>query len=127
MTEIVHDIGLDPGFYEGETHSVSTTITEGGSGLVPDNLWVTIYDEASGDIINSRDRQVLTPVSTYINPSGVLTFNFDPADCVLVNTLTEGQAETHRVIFEFNWLSASRVGFIVCNWKVKPTRKQLDT
>jgi hypothetical protein len=127
MTEIVYDIGLDPGFYEGETHTVTSTITEGGSGLVPDNLWITIYEESSGDIINSKNRAVLSPVSTYITPAGILTYNFLPDDCVLVGTLDVRASEIHRVIFEFNWLSAARVGFIVGNWKVKPTMKQLDT
>lgn len=127
MTEIVHDIGLDPGYYEGETHSVTSTITESGSGLVPDNLWITIYDEATGGIVNTKNRTALSPVSTYIDAQGVLTYNFEKNDCVLLNALTEKVAETHRVIFEFSWLSAARVGFIVANWNVKPTQKQLDT
>jgi len=126
MTEKIHDIGLNDGFFEGETHTFTSTITEGGSGLVPTNLWITVYDEATGSVINSRSRASLTPVATYINPSGVLTFNFDPLDCVLVGTLTEKIAEVHRVIFEFNWLATSRVGFIAANWIVKPTHKQLD-
>ena len=126
MTEIVHDVGLDPGFYEGETHSFTTTITEGGSGLVPTNLFITLYDEATGSVINSNSRLALTPVTTYINPSGVLTFNFTPADCVLVGTLAEKINEIHRVVFEFNWLSATRVGFIAGRWTVKPTQKQPD-
>ena len=126
MTEIIHDIGLDPGFYDGETHSVTSTITEGGSGLVPTNLWITIRDEATGSIVGGRDRSSLTPVTTYIDPQGVLTYNFLVTEVSLLSTLTEKISEVHRVTFEFNWLATTRVGFIIANYTVNPITKQLD-
>lgn len=126
MTEIIHDVGMDPGFVEGETTQITFTITEAGSGLVPTNLWVTIYDEATGTIINSRSRVALSPVPTYVSPAGVLTFNLDAADCVLLNTDTVKHSEVHRIIFEFNWLAGARVGFLLGRWTVQSKEKQPD-
>lgn len=76
-----------------------------GAGLPAENLdalTVTLYDEASEDIINSRERQsILNENGGTVDSSGNLTLRLDPADTpILDDTLTH---EWHIALFEWNW------------------------
>ena len=126
MADTLVDLGLDPGFIDGETTQVTFTIEESGTGLVPDNLWVTIFDEATGAYVNNRNRFELTPVSNYVDGQGVLTFNLAIADCALLNDKLTLLPEYRRIIFEWDWLTATRVGYFLGRWRIRPRRKEAD-
>jgi WD40 repeat protein len=63
-----------------------------------DAATLTLYDESSGDVINSReDLDVLSLISA----SGVLTWNPTQADMAIVNTANGREA--HIILLEWQW------------------------
>lgn len=67
-----------------------------------DALTVTLYDEESGDIINTRDQQsILNEQGGTVDGVGNVSLRLDPADTpILDDTLTH---EWHIALFEWNW------------------------
>lgn len=124
MADVIKDFGT---IVEGTTGQLQFTIAEAGAGFVPDALYLTLYDQATGAIINSRNAYSLTPVSTYVNPQGVCTFNLAIADSVLLNTKLVKLQETHRVEFQWTWSSGTRVGHILGKFIVEPQDKEPDS
>lgn len=117
----INDLGTT---IAGATGVISFTILESGSPLVPTNLWVTIYDEESGTSILTKT--ALSPVGTYVNGSGVLTYQVALSHSGLVSTDLEPKAEFHRFLFEWDWLSGARVGKWLGRIRVEPDTKQPD-
>jgi len=68
-------------------------------------LTLTLYDLASGTMINSRSAQdVLNHNDVTINASGVLIWTMQPADNVIVSaSLSAGAIERHVALFQWTW------------------------
>ena len=77
-----------------------------------DTLTVTYYNKADGSIINSRTQQdVLNKNNVTVSEAGVLEWEIQPADTVIVDTtLTPGQKETHVALFEWTYDSGTNSG-----------------
>lgn len=121
--EVVNKMGT---VTEGDTPQVEFQILEAGTGLVPDSLFLSIYNEETGAVINSRNESALTPVSSFIDPQGVLKYNLAMAETVILNTKTVRDAEPRRVRLRWTWLTNSRQGTWLGRMLVVPKDKQLD-
>jgi hypothetical protein len=85
---------------------INGTITdEDGVALAASDIQgmlVTLYDDASGSIINNRLRQsVLNTNQVTIDSNGVLTWTMRPADNVIVGSVSVGEVEQHVAHFEW--------------------------
>jgi hypothetical protein len=72
---------------------------------------VTIYDDASGDIINSRDAQSILNVNggTFHATTGHFSFTFADLDNPIVApTLARGARETHTALLDLRWGTTGR-------------------
>jgi len=73
-----------------------------------DSLVVTLYDDLSDDIINTRDAQdILNANGGTVNSAGGLTLRLDPADTVIVDDAQD--VETHVALLEWQWTEDSIV------------------
>lgn len=76
-----------------------------GAGLGPGSLaslTLTLYDRASGSIINSRSAQnVLNANQVTVDGSGNLQFSMNPADNPILDDTLD--VETHVALFEWTW------------------------
>ena len=89
---------------EGDSFTVEIDFTDDdGSAFVPTTLAVTLYDDVTKEIINSRNASNLTPVSTYIS-AGTLSFDFAVADAALIDSTKK--FEIHVAEFLMTWSSA---------------------
>jgi len=85
-----------------------------GTGLTLDSLTLTLYDEATGTIINSRNKQdVLNANGVTVNLSGPdvgeVAWQPDSADMKIV-TLNTRSPERHIALWEWTWTGGSRYG-----------------
>ena len=120
MPEHVTDFGV---FIEGDTGSIEFTITDqDGTAFTPDDLYVTIYDEETGTIINGRNGTTDIKATAMTGEAGEVVFNLTAADCVLLNTYLKQVDEVHRAMFKWTWVSGSdtRVKWRLGQFTVKP-------
>jgi len=110
----------------GTSKSFSFTIQENLTPFVPTNLFITIYDEATGQIVNTKNEFELTPVGDYVNVSGLATVPLSPADNTLLNTLLKPVAEVHRIRMRWTWSGGTKVGKGLAYLTVEPQDKERD-
>lgn len=99
------------------TAEYTATITdEDGETPIPladlSTVTLTLYDEASGSIINSRDDTNVKntgPVTIHAT-SGLLTWTMAPADNPIVGSVAVGGVEKHIALFEWTWDSGNKAG-----------------
>lgn len=117
MPDNVTDLGE---FWAGSTAVVTLQIqNELGQNWRPATFHVTLYDEDSGSVINSRDGAA--DLIAVVNATGLATVTLAPADMVLVNTFTRKNSETHRLVFKWTWNAGASVGYKICNFVLKGT------
>lgn len=88
---------------------------ENGDGVAPgdlESLLLTLYDQASGDIINSRDGQdVFNENGVTLEEDGSLTWIMEPDDNPIVGEVLSGKTERHVALFEWIYgLSGEKAG-----------------
>ena len=73
-------------------------------------LTLTLYDEETGTVINSRnDQDVLNTNNVTVSSAGLLTWLIQPGDNAIVGTRRRaGQYEKHVALFEYTWSSGSK-------------------
>lgn len=70
-----------------------------------DSITVTLYNEADGAIINTRNQ---SSTGLTVASDGQLTWQMDPEDNPIIDdTLFQ---EKHRALFEFSWQSGNKNG-----------------
>lgn len=105
---------LDPDsrtVYEQTTVEYQFTLKDLAGVVIPAadlvTLTLTLYDVASGSIINSRDGQdVLNANNVTVSAGGVVVYTMLPADNAIVGTPAANAAETHGVQFRWTWGAA---------------------
>lgn len=77
-----------------------------------DDVKLTLYDEKSGTVINSRaEVDVLASGELTVSALGVGVMTFKPADMVLVGTAPVPSQEIHVAQFDYQWdADANKVG-----------------
>jgi hypothetical protein len=85
---------------------VSGTITDQDGTVLPaasiQGMLLTLYDDATGTIINNRLRQdVLNTNQVTVSSGGVLEWTMRPADNVIVGSAAVGEVEQHVAHFEW--------------------------
>lgn len=75
-------------------------------------LTLTLYDQASGTIINSRDAQdILNTHNVTVSALGVLVWTMQPADNAIVGTsVAAGYRERHVALFQWTWSAGTKAG-----------------
>jgi hypothetical protein len=110
---------------EGESAKYATTITD-PLGVAPalSVLTLTLYDKASGDIINSRDGQDVLNTNgvTYNSTTGALVWTIAPEDNPIVDDALAH--EEHVALFEGTYSSTKKlkheVSILVRNLRMVP-------
>tara|TARA_R110000824_G_scaffold110495_11_gene258558 strand:- start:3879 stop:4271 length:393 start_codon:yes stop_codon:yes gene_type:complete len=101
---------------EASSAQYTATITdESGSAIALSSLTaitLTLYDEYSGTIINSRnDQDVKNVNNVVITSGGILTWSIQPADNAIINTtLRTNSYELHVALFEYTWDAGDSAG-----------------
>lgn len=75
------------------------------------SLTITLYDEDTGAIINSRDGQNALNANnvTLHSTSGLLSWIAQPADNAIVTaTRVAGSVEKHKVLFKWTWATSKK-------------------
>ena len=103
---------------EATTAQYMATLTDEAGVAIPSadltTLTLTLYNESTAAIINSRDAQSVLNANggTMHATSGLLTMIFAVADNPIVDTsLTHGQTETHIAMFKFTWNAGAKAGY----------------
>ena len=80
---------------DGDPVALSTLLT----------LTLTLYDQATDTILNSRDAQTIKNANggTMHATTGAFTLLLNPDDNVLVSTVAAGQTELHLGLLEATW------------------------
>jgi len=81
-----------------------------------DTVTLTLYDLATGRIINGRDGQDVmnaNDVSVH-DTSGLVTWYIKPADNIIVGNIAEGELEVHVALFRWTWTGYGPYGQ---NWE----------
>lgn len=89
---------------EGSSAVYTLTVTDpdGNAVEVYDSVVLTLYDEYTGNIINSRhDQDVLNTNNVTIDGDGLLTWAIQPEDTIIVTNGKKG--EWHVALFVFTW------------------------
>ena len=70
-----------------------------------DTLTLTLYDDLTNGVINSRDVQSVLNANggTYHATSGHISMQFEAADNPIVGEWTRGRRESHTALFELSW------------------------
>jgi hypothetical protein len=105
------DVMLTPVF-EGASARLTATIAGlTGVGFKPTTCTLLLYDEATGEVINSRTRvNVRDANGGTISSDGALVFELTPDDNVIVTPGRSVQRERHIALFEFTWDSGTKAG-----------------
>ena len=88
-------------------------------------ITLTLYDEYTGTIINSRNAQDVKNTNnvTYSNP-GILTWTLQPNDNIIVsNDIRTNGYEKHIALFEFTWDSGAKAGKHELEFQVRQLNK----
>ena len=73
-----------------------------------DAMLLTLYDKATGDVINNRLLQdVKNANNVTIDAAGALVYTMQPADNVIVGSPAVGEAEGHVAHFVWGWDATS--------------------
>jgi hypothetical protein len=96
--------------YEQTTPTLTATIVDSENMPVPgqsiSSILLTLYDEDTLQIINSRDHQSVLAGDVTVDINGVLMWVLEPADMVILNDdLAE---EPHVGLFEISWTAAGK-------------------
>lgn len=74
-------------------------------------LTLTLYDKASGEIINGRQAQdALNANGVSVDESGNVEWIITPDDTPVVGTPRPGLVETHIALFEWTWAGGTKAG-----------------
>lgn len=74
-------------------------------------LTLTLYDQRSRTVINSRQAQnILNANQVTIDAEGQLVWTMQPADNALIGTPRPGTTERHIALFEWTWDAGSKAG-----------------
>lgn len=100
-------------FLEKTSGQMTGTLTDETGAVVPaaslTTLTLTLFDLASGTILNSRDAQnVLNTNNVTVSALGVLVWTIQPADNAIVNDNLA--RETHRALFQWTWSAGAKSG-----------------
>ena len=75
------------------------------------SLFLTLYDEFTKTIINSRDKQnVLDANGGAIDANGEFTMQLDPIDNIIVDPTKAINQETHVALFQFTFDGGFQTG-----------------
>lgn len=114
IEELLDSSGNNVVIQEGESMNLTGSVTDlAGTTLTSSavvSFTLTLFDEMSGDIINSRDA---ADMSSYLDSNGVISIPLQPADAAIVSaTLGERELEAHiaRLVWTWNDGSAVRTG-----------------
>ncbi len=105
----------------------ATIEDENGAALAASSLTtltLTLYDQASSAIINSRDAQdVLNAHNVVVSALGTLTWTMQPADNVIVGAdIPIGGVEAHIALFQWTWSAGAKTG----KYEIQIDVKQLE-
>lgn len=79
-----------------------------GTGFKPETLTLTLYDQATGEVINSRDAQsILDANGGTVSSAGAFELTLSPDDNVIVGS---GRRETHVALIAWTWDSGAKEG-----------------
>lgn len=94
---------LDTIVTERSTPEYESTILDQNKSAVPilDSLTLTLWDEATGNAINGRDKQNVLNANGGSFNSGVFTFVMTPLDTAIVDA-TKG-TENRRITYDAIW------------------------
>jgi len=90
---------------ENESCNLTGTLkdTSGATVTSPATFTLTLLDEASGAIVNSRkDQDVLNANGSTVS-SGVYTIELDTSDTAIIGDLTEGTTQNRIARLKFTW------------------------
>lgn len=92
---------------EGESCNVSGQLKNGADDVIKASLLslvLTLYDESSSAVINSRDAQdVLDAAGGSVSAGGLITMALDPADNPIAGSAPAGSTEPHILRFKWTW------------------------
>lgn len=110
MAIILNDSNDEPvSIDQGESANIVVQFTFAGVAISKGNLvslTVTLYDQKTSTIINSRSLQnVLDANNGLVATDGTLTLRLGPADNIIVSTTTIsiGMKESHLARFNWTW------------------------
>lgn len=88
-------------------------------------ITLTLYDYATGTIINSReDQNVKNANDVVISSAGLLTWTLKPADNIIVTAAMHKNAyEKHVALFEYTWNSGDDAGKHELEFEVRQLNK----
>jgi len=88
-------------------------------------ITLTLYDYATGTIINSReDQDVKNTNDVVISITGLLTWTMKPADNIIVTAAMHKNAyEKHVALFEYTWDSGTNAGKHELEFEVRQINK----
>jgi hypothetical protein len=92
--------------HEGSTAVYTAAITDPDGSTVPGSafsaVFLTLYDETTKEIINSRhDQNVLNANNVTVDGNGLLTWHLQPEDTIMINTALKGEWHTALLVFEW--------------------------
>jgi hypothetical protein len=100
------DLTADP-YAEKSTQKINFTVEdEDGNAVQPETLTVTLYNQADGAIINSRNAINILNANGGSVSAGVGYWIMDPDDNAIVNDARD--EEIHVALFEWTWNSGQR-------------------
>jgi len=87
-----------------------------GVGFQPTELRFTLYDRATGQIINSRNNINLTPIGTYVSAGGVLVHTLARTDQVLASA--SAGSEIHVLRYKWIYTAGADAGIAEIEYQV---------
>lgn len=99
---------------EGQSFDFTITPTDPDGNTIDANnlasLTVTLYDDATNAVINSRNGQnILGANGGTIEVDNTVTMRLDPADNVIVGSASEDETENHVARFEYTYNDGQQV------------------
>jgi len=90
---------------EGESCNLKGTLKDTGGDTIssPATLTLTLYDESTGVIVNSRNEQNVLNLNGGSVTSGNYVIELDSSDTQIVGSLTEGERQVRVARLSFTW------------------------
>jgi hypothetical protein len=106
------------------THLYTATIADEAGAAIPGgsltSLTLTLYDKASGSIINGRNAQnVLNANGVAVDGAGQVAWTISEADSV--HLAGNGRVETHVALFRWTYASGAKAGHAEVYLQVQDT------